>query len=67
MQNLQLFHCYVKKTADELTKLLQKLCHHCIARSVVICNNPVYVRYMHQGLAQSCQLSSLFPPRIGWC
>jgi len=55
------------KIAVELTKLLQQFCHHYIARLIVICNNPVYVRYMHQGLAQSRQLSCLFPPRIGGC
>jgi len=56
-----------EKIAVELTKLLQQFCHHYIARLIVICNNPVYVRYMHQGLAQSRQLSCLFPPWIGGC
>jgi hypothetical protein len=55
------------KIAVELTKLLQQFCHHYIASLIVICNNPVYARYMHQGLAQSCQLGCLFPPWIGWC
>jgi hypothetical protein len=56
-----------EKIAVELTKLLQQFGHHYIARLIVICNNPVYVRYMHQRLAQSCQLCCLFPPGISWC